>query len=241
MILIMNNKIRQEKIEKLNEIYKSGEGGGENAAFLLSCCGDEDYLVRTRAFALGERLGGEEIDRAMLEVALGEGEREWQLRALNSLAHSGSYKAVAALTPLLSQCSKPLLLRGCVWVMASAKAFDPSFALNVLGDFITSPYVGYLKVAFVADSLNHALGRSEEGAEFWERLCAADSKIARAYSYFRQYVSVKPPLFQVYPYPDYLSKMGAKKQITPKELKYALYFKGKPGEKGAVTPAARAN
>lgn len=231
MILFMNNFTREEKIEKLNQIYKSGEGGGENAAFLLSCCEDEDYLVCTRAFALGERLGGEEIGQAMLEVALGDAEREWQLRALNSLSHSGSSKAVAALTPLLRQCCKPLLLRGVVWVMVSAKSFDPEFALKVLADFIISAYVGYLKVGFVADSLNYALSRTTEGPKLWEELCSADPKVAKAYSYYQEYISPKPPLLQVYPYPDYLAKMAAKRQVTPRELKNALYFKGKPGGK----------
>ena len=224
----MDKVVQKEKIEKLNRIYENGEGGGETALFLLACFQDEDYLVRTRSFALAERIGGAEIEEAMLKLIFSEAEREWQLRALKVMMQMGSPQGLQALAPLLKQNSKPLLLRGALWTLAAAESFEPDFVMALFADFITSPYRFYLKTSFIADAVACARQRTPYAADLWRSLKSADHQVAKAAVYYQNYESPPPWLLQVYPYPDYLGKMAAKRNISAKELKYALYFKASP-------------
>ena len=51
---------------------------------------------------------------------------------------------------------RQLLLRGGVWAIVAATAFQPDFTLSLLAKFITSPWAGYLKPGFVADAIGYA-------------------------------------------------------------------------------------
>ncbi len=221
-----NAENRQVKIDKLSEIYRKGVGGGESAAFFLLALADKDYLVRTRAYALAARLGDVEVEKYLLSIIFGQEEREWQLRALNAVSKAGSSQSVAALEPLLFQANKPLLLRGGVWAIVAATAFQPDFTLSLLAKFITSPWAGYLKPGFVADAIGYALNREAGCGAIWSHLRESNQAVDKAASYYRNYRSPKPVLLQVFPYPDYLAKMAAKRNISPRELKRALYFRG---------------
>lgn len=209
------------KMNMLTEIYQTKSGGPEAVAFLRQCLLDDDYLVRSRCFALLERRWFPSLRRDLLAILQGDWERQWQLRALAALARSGDNTLCRDLEPLIFQRSKPLLLRGALWVVASLGGND---ALEIMGRFLLSPYCGYLKPSFVADAMALAVANTKAGENIWRCCCENDSNLAKSVNYYRGFIT-ENPLLQVYPYPDYLSKAAMEQDIGAKELKQALYFK----------------
>ena len=243
----------EEKIQVLNRIYEmpldpldSGDaeavsvcscikhnyrasvcGSDKAAAFLCSCLFDEDYLVRSRAFGLAERRPDLKMNTAFLHTLFGDEEREWQLRALSALGKVGDKATILALKPLLFQEEKPLLLRGTLWVFVTAAADIGKEILDILAAFLLSPYVSYLKTAFVADAVALGVAQLEEGTALWQEYCDRNAALAKTAAFYRQYCSHNS-LLQVYPYPDYLTKQAQKQEISAKEMKQALFFKKHP-------------
>lgn len=212
-----------EKMNVLTEIDQAKSGSPEAVAFLRQCLFAEDYLVRSRCFALLERYWFPPLRESLLEIVKGEGDRQWQLRALAALARSGDDSLCRDLEPLVFQRNKPLLLRGALWVVATLGGED---ALDIMARFLRSPYRGYLKPSFVADAMALAIGNTEGGETFWKLRCEKDPDFSKIVDYYRGFVT-ENPLLQVYPYPDYLSKAAMEQDISPKELKRAIYFKNR--------------
>ncbi len=210
-----------EKINRLTEIYLSQSGSAEAVAFLREALFDEDYLVRSRSFALLERLWFPELRETLLSIVKGEEPREWQLRAMAALERSGDRSLCEDLESLVFQRNKPLLIRGGLWVIAS---LGGETALAVMARFLKSPFRGYLKPSFVADAVALTIHSFHHGESLWADLCEKDEELSRAASYYHGFMT-ENPLLQVYPYPDYLSKAAMQRDISAKELKRAFYFK----------------
>ncbi|MEG0874768.1 MAG: hypothetical protein RSB05_03165 [Clostridiales bacterium] len=215
-----------EKINRLNEIYAKSEGDGESIAFLCRCFYDEDYLVRCRSFALGEIMGCSLLSPCLVKLIFSDEEREWQLRGLSLLSKFGNTEDIAQLKPLLFQRDKPLLMRGALWLMASAQVFEEDFVMATLKDFANSPFACYLKPNFLGNAFALALSRCSPHGKFLNE----DGKNHKLFTFYLGFAT-ENSLLQIYPYPDYLTKMAAKRDINPKELKNAMYFKRKKPEK----------
>ena len=203
---------------------------GKATAFLRSCLFDEDYLVRSRSFALAERVKSLSVNTTFLHIIFGEEEREWQLRALSALGKVGEASDIFALKPLLFQGEAPLLMRGALWVFVANNAYVGEKTLTLLGEFLVSPYCRYLKTAFVAEAVAVCVDKTKDGKELWGKMQQENPTLAKAAAFYRDYAA-ENSLLQVYPYPDYLTKCGQKQGISAKALKRALYFKGLPDEK----------
>lgn len=211
------------KMQRLTEIDQKESVGAcvETIAFLRETLFDDDYLIRSRCFSLLDRHWFPELRETLLAIVFGEEPREWQLRALAALEHSGDTSLSDDLEPLLFQRQKPLLIRGGLWVVAS---LGGERAIEVMARFLKSPFRGYLKPSFVADALARAVGNTARGDALWREYCDSDGELATISSYYQGFVT-ENPLLQVYPYPDYLSKAAMEQGYSAKELKRAIYWK----------------
>lgn len=179
-----------------------------------------DYLTRSRAYALLEKMYGEYLLPSLLAVVHGEEQREWQLRALAVLAARGDSRRLPELQPLLYQRDKPLLLRAILRVLV---LWGDAASLAAAVDFIDSPYAGFLKTSFLEDSLRQLVLRDLDMQKNWQRLCATRPALCQWDAALKATRDLNP-LISVYPHPDYLVHMARKQGINAKTLKRALYF-----------------
>ena len=212
--------MENSKWNTLDEIWRGKIGDDVAVAFLRAAIGDEDYLLRSRSYALLTKAYGEYLLDECLTVAAGEAAREWQLRALLVLARRGDSSLLPRLRPLLFQRERPLLLRGALLTVAAWGGAD---GLRLLAAFLCNPYPGYLKGELLADAVQTAIASYAEGARDWRSLCAADEQLRRAYA------QLCPPtdgdsLWNIFPYPDYLTACAAARGYSAKEMKRALFF-----------------
>lgn len=216
----------QSKIEMLNDIYLNALSSSSDSAFLRQCLFEEDYLLRSKAFFVAER----HIDDAVLEgifAILEDDEREWQLRALSVLCRHPREISPETLRPLLFQREKPLLIRGALLTVSE---IGGEAALDLIAEFLMSPFSGYLKDDFLAECFASALAKTEKGEVYWAKREAETEGLASLAARLRFKVKDNE-LLMVYPYPDYLSRMAEKQGYTPKEWKRASFFPRKKAGK----------
>ena len=216
----------QNKIEMLNDIYLNALSSSSDSAFLRQCLFEEDYLLRSKAFFVAER----HIDDVVLEgifAILEEEEREWQLRALSVLCRHPRTDYLERLRGPLFQREKPLLIRGALLTVSE---IGGEAALDLMAEFLMSPFSGYLKDDFLAECFASALAKTENGENYWAKLEAETEGLASLAARLRFKVKDNE-LLMVYPYPDYLSRMAEKQGYTPKEWKRASFFPRKKAGK----------
>lgn len=215
----MMTTIRENR-EMLDAIWR-GEISPERAVIelkaLLHC---DDYLLRSRVYALLEKTLGEKLLSPLLDAVYGEEEREWQLRALAVLAARGDVSLLPKLRPLLFQLEQPLLLRGSLRVIC---AWGGREIQQTLAEFIESPYAGILKSDYLTDCVVSAVRADGETHAHWLQVLQSHPAAARWYA------TVAPnrepnELLMVYPHPDYLVHMARERNIAAKDLRRALYF-----------------
>lgn len=209
----------EEKINRLNDIYMNALSTEADSAFLRQALFEDDYCLRSKAFYVAERCCDDEVRNAVFEVLLND-EREWQLRALSVLYRHPTAAALPYLKDCLFQREKPLLIRGALLTLAETAG---EAGVGLLGDFLLSPFSGYLKDDFLSHCLVTVIDRTENGAALWEAM----EKERPALSSCREVLNKKGQeneLLMVYPYPDYLSRMAEKQGLTPKEWKRVSFF-----------------
>lgn len=210
---------KNEKLDRLNQIYSHALSAKGDSAFLHDCLYDKDYLVRSKAFYVAEGYCDEVVWQGIYDILRNE-EREWQLRALSVICRQRSLSALPYLKECLFQREKPLLIRGAFLALAE---IGGEASLALAAEFLASPFSGYLKTELLAHSLAVVLSRTENGAEQWARLIAADETLRR-FSLQLQAKADENDLLMVYPYPDYLPRMAELQGISGKEWKQAAYF-----------------
>ncbi|MBQ6810480.1 MAG: hypothetical protein IJO94_03645, partial [Firmicutes bacterium] len=156
-----------------------------------------------------------------------EDEREWQLRALSVLCRHPKEAYLSLLREPLFQREKPLLIRGAL--LTVSEIGGPA-ALDLMAEFLMSPFSGYLKDEFLAECFSSALAKTENGEDHWANLEEKNEGLA-ALSARLRFKAKDNELLMVYPYPDYLSRMAEKQGFTPKEWKRASFFPRKKAGK----------
>ena len=155
-----------EKMNVLTEIDQAKSGSPEAVAFLRQCLFAEDYLVRSRCFALLERHWFPPLRESFLKLSRERGS-PMAARALAALARSGDDSLCRDLEPLVFQRNKPLL---CAALYGSLPPSAGKMLWISWLVFLRSPYRGYLKPSFVADAMALAIGNTEGGETFWKLL-----------------------------------------------------------------------
>lgn len=216
----------QSKIETLNDIYLNALSSSSDSAFLRQCLFEEDYLLRSKAFFVAERHLDDVVLEGIFDI-LREDEREWQLRALSVLCRHPRETYLEKLRPSLFQREKPLLIRGALLTVSE---IGGKRALDLMAEFLLSPFSGYLKDDFLAECFASALAKTEDGEACWAKLEAQNEGLAALSARLRFKVKDNE-LLMVYPYPDYLSRMAEKQGYTPKEWKRASFFPRKKAGK----------
>lgn len=216
----------QNKIDQLNDIYMNALSSESDSAFLRQCLFDEDYLLRSKAFYVAERHADDLVMDGIYEILRKE-EREWQLRALSVLCRHPRVEALAPLRECLFQREKPLLIRGGLLTLSEIGGKP---ALELMAEFLMSPFCGYLKDEFLAECFAAVLEHTENAEALWSALEKEYPGLAVFSARLRRKVKDNE-LLMVYPYPDYLSRMAEKQGITPKEWKRASFFPRKKSKK----------
>lgn len=208
-----------EKETRLNDIYLNALSAPSDSVFLHQCLFDEDYLLRSKAFYVAERYVDDVVLQGIYDTLKRE-DREWQLRALSVLCRHPQVSSLPYLRECLFQREKPLLIRGALLTLSEIGGED---ALQMLAEFLLSPFSGYLKDEFLAECFAAAKDKTEHGEEIWMHLEEQQPKLATLSS--RLQIKVRDnELLMVYPYPDYLSRMAEKQGVSSKEWKKASFF-----------------
>lgn len=208
-----------EKEIRLNEIYMNALSAPSDSAFLHQCLFDADYLLRSKAFYVAERYVDDTVLQGIYNTIQNE-DREWQLRALMVLYRHPQESSLPYLRECLFQREKPLLIRGALLTLSELGGKN---GLQMLAEFLLSPFSGYLKDEYLAECFASAKEKTENGDQIWYCLEKEYSDLATLSS--RLQIKVKDnELLMVYPYPDYLSRMAEKQGYSPKEWKKASFF-----------------
>ena len=222
------------KIDRLNDLYLNALSDASDSAFLCRMLGDENYIVRSKAFYTAEKYCDEKVKEAVFEILLHD-EREWQLRALSVLCRHPAESSLPYLERCLFQREKPLLIRGAALTLAETGGEK---AMALFGRFLLSPYSGYLKDDFLSHCLTALTEHTADGEKRLEKAEKEDPSLAACCAALGL-KGGSNELLMVYPYPDYLSRMAEKQGISPKEWKRVSFFPRKKAKKNRVTEGAK--
>ncbi len=212
----MNAKVT---MAKLNEIATGALSEADSAFLCSRLKAEEDYLLRSKAFLVAEKTGGEAVLAAVRELIVSDTEREWQLRGLSVLCRHPSKENLPVLRDCLFQREKPLLIRGALLAAADGGAESAP----LLAAFLTGPFSGYLKEDFLGACLHRFAEGGAENAAAWERMLQENAALASLDAVLRAKAD-ENELLTVYPYPDYLSRRAEEKGYTHKEWKTVSFF-----------------
>lgn len=159
----------------------------------------EDYLIKSRAFVVLEKLAHPLALPPMFRILREEPEEEFRLRALAVIQAVGHPQAIPELEKVLQDWN-PYLIRGALVALGSIGGEE---AARVILEFASSPRGRIVRRELVQEALAFCLLKVSEKEKFLARLAEANGGIRR---YLRGLNLEAPPIshFSVYPSNDYL-------------------------------------
>lgn len=203
----------------LQKIEKQGQDIPELSCRLLPFLHHPDYRVRLRTFIALGRLKDPSPAPELVEYLKKEQKEEWQLVALECLAHLQERKVVGQLAPFLNYHQYPLVVRGVVWLIGSLGGRE---AVEIIAGFTASPQGRLVKSELILEALALAITSFTGGPDCWEKVKAECPDVERAFRY-TIFPDVDQVHFGIYPYPDYLLDRAREQGISHREFK-KLYF-----------------
>lgn len=221
----MKKDWRRQDLDTLNALLHHPGGEDEVARLLRPYLYHEDYVLRSKAFAFLPWRPLRPLTPVLLGFLNGTEKREWELRALAGLAAGGDPALASPLTPLLGQQSRPLLMRGTLWVLA---VVGGETARNAIAGFLCSPCRRYLKDSFLADTLGRLLAKPAE-QDGWASLLRENDALAAVFSAYQPLLADRKKeqndFTNVYPCRDYLLIMARKQGVPDRYFRRAMYYR----------------
>ncbi|WP_227762375.1 HEAT repeat domain-containing protein [Zhaonella formicivorans] len=172
-----------------------------------------DYLVRSKAFAVLNRIPHLALLPDLITVLREEKDEEFRLRALEVVQKLGEREAISELIPFLHD-RDPLVVRGTIVALGGIGGEE---AAESILHFAASPQGRIVRREVVQEALAFCLQKVPEPERFLERLGERDKGIKRYLRGLQPEVPAQPR-FTVYPAADYFSV-----QAKAREIDYKLY------------------
>lgn len=202
-------------IADLNQLGDKEEK--ERVKLLTKYFKHDDYLVRSKAFAMACDYPHPDLMPALTETIHEEQAEEFRLRAIEALQKLGTKEALAELAKLLKD-PNPLIVRGAVVAIGGISSPE---AVRTILEFASSPQGRIVRSELVEEAVSFALQDIADPQELLTKLAEENANIRR---YLRNLTFERPaiPHFKVYPSSDYFALQAKERGIDYKVYKYLI-------------------